>query len=65
MSFVDGLPPDMDSSMHADLQRNKRLELQWLSGAVVDLGKAVGIPTPMNRAVRDILALYSNGSQKG
>ena len=64
MSFVDGLSPDMDSSMHADLQRDKRLELQWLSGAVVDLGKAVGIPTPMNRAVRDILALHSNGSQK-
>jgi 2-dehydropantoate 2-reductase len=64
MAFVDGLPPDMDSSMHADLQREKRLELQWLSGAVVDLGKAAGIPTPMNRAVRDILALHSSGSQK-
>jgi 2-dehydropantoate 2-reductase len=62
MAFVDGLPTDMDSSMHADLQRNKRLELQWLSGAVVDLGHAAGISTPMNRAVRDVLALHTNGS---
>ncbi len=63
LTFVDGLPPDMDSSMHADLQRGKRLELQWLSGAVVDLGEAKSVPTPMNRAVRDILALHAKGSQ--
>ena len=62
MAFVDGLPADMDSSMHADLERNKRLELKWLSGAVVDLGKTLGVPTPMNRAICDILALHANGS---
>lgn len=63
LTFVDGLPPDMDSSMHADLQRGKRLEMRWLSGAVVDLGKTIGVATPMNRAVDDILALYARGSQ--
>jgi 2-dehydropantoate 2-reductase len=49
--------------MHADLQRGKRLEMRWLSGAVVDLGKTIGVATPMNRAVDDILALYARGSQ--
>jgi len=48
--------------MHHDLQHGKRLELRWLSGGVVDLGAEVGVPTPMNRAVRDMLVLYAEGS---
>jgi 2-dehydropantoate 2-reductase len=62
MVFVDTLPPQMTASMQGDLARGNRLELPWLSGAVVDLGGQVGVPTPLNRAVADILALYVNGS---
>jgi 2-dehydropantoate 2-reductase len=29
---------------------------------VVDLGAAVGVPTPMNRAVRDLLILHADGA---
>ena len=61
LAFIDGLPPEMDSSMHADLDSGKRLELDWLSGAVVALGAAVNVPTPMNRAARDILTLHAQG----
>jgi 2-dehydropantoate 2-reductase len=61
LKFCDGLPVDMTSSMHHDLQRGKPLEVAWLSGAVVDLGEAVGIDTPANRAVRDVLALHEQG----
>ena len=61
LAFCDGLPPDMDSSMHADFDSGKRLEVDWLSGAVSELGRAVNVATPMNRAVRDILALYVQG----
>jgi 2-dehydropantoate 2-reductase len=46
--------------MHHDLQHGRPLELSWLSGGVVDLGAAVGVPTPMNRAVRDVLILYAD-----
>jgi 2-dehydropantoate 2-reductase len=63
VAFCEGLPPEMDSSMHADLDNGRRLEVDWLSGAVVELGKAVGVPAPMNRAARDILALYAQGKQ--
>jgi len=59
MAFVDAWPPEMTTSMHHDLQHGKPLELRWLSGGVVDLGTAVGVPTPMNRAVRDVLILYA------
>jgi 2-dehydropantoate 2-reductase len=64
LAFYDGLPAEMVSSMYHDLERGNRLEVDWLSGAVVELGQAVGVPTPLNRAVSDILALHANGKPK-
>jgi len=61
LTFADTLPEDMTSSMHHDLERGNRLEVKWLSGGVVDLGRKAGVPTPANRAVCDILALYADG----
>lgn len=61
LAFCDGLPVDMTSSMHHDLQRGKPLEVMWLAGAVVELGEAAGIPTPANRAVCGALALHAEG----
>ena len=63
LAFVDSLPAEMTSSMHNDLEAGKRLELDWLSGGVVELAKAVNLPAPMNRAVSAILALYADGSE--
>lgn len=62
LAFADGVSPDMTSSMHHDLERGNRLEVQWLSGAVAELGSRAGVPTPLNRAVRDILALHEAGA---
>jgi 2-dehydropantoate 2-reductase len=53
----------MTTSMHHDLQHGRPLELSWLSGGVVELGAAVDVPTPMNRAVRDMLVLYADGAR--
>jgi len=61
LAFVDGLPDAMTSSMHHDLNAGKRLEVSWLSGGVAQLGEKAGVPTPMNRAVWEILALYEAG----
>ena len=61
MAFADTLPYDMTSSMHHDLERGNRLEVEWLSGGVVKMGQEVGIPTPANTAVWDILALHAAG----
>jgi 2-dehydropantoate 2-reductase len=63
LAFADSLPADMTSSMHHDLERGNRLEVDWLSGGVVDLGRGAGIPTPANRAVCDILALHAQGAR--
>ena len=51
----------MTSSMHHDLEKGNKLEVAWLSGGVVQLGRDVQVPTPANRAVWDILALHANG----
>jgi len=62
LAFVDGLPDQMTSSMHHDLKAGKRLEVSWLSGSVAQLGERTGVPTPMNRAVWEILTLREAGS---
>jgi 2-dehydropantoate 2-reductase len=61
LAFGDSLPDDMTSSMHHDLEKGSRLEVEWLSGGVVRLGAEKGIPTPCNRAVCAILALHAGG----
>jgi 2-dehydropantoate 2-reductase len=61
LQLADDVDPDMTSSMHHDLERGNPLEVRWLSGGVVELGKRKGVPTPLNRAIADILALHSAG----
>jgi 2-dehydropantoate 2-reductase len=61
MPAADALPPEMTSSMHNDLKQGNRLEVPWLAGSVVELGAKLGLPTPLNRAVRDILTLHAGG----
>jgi 2-dehydropantoate 2-reductase len=63
LQLADDVAPDMTSSMHHDLQRGNRLEVRWLAGGVVELGKAKGVPTPLNRAIADILALHADGGR--
>jgi 2-dehydropantoate 2-reductase len=61
MAMVEAMPDKFTASMQGDLARGNRLELPWLSGAVVELGEKLGVPTPLNRAVRDMLELYVHG----
>ncbi len=61
LAFADTLPETMTSSMHHDLERGNRLELPWLSGDVVERGRRLGVPTPCNRAVVDMLSLHADG----
>ncbi len=63
--LADDVAPGMTSSLHHDLQRGNPLEVPWLAGGVVELGRQAGVPTPMNRAIADILALYVDGPVVG
>ena len=56
------LPPHTKSSMLEDLERGRRLELPWLSGAVVRIGKDVGVPTPIHSFITAVLGPYVGGA---
>jgi 2-dehydropantoate 2-reductase len=51
----------MKASMAHDLERGNRLELDWLAGKVVQLGRALKVPTPANEAVYAILKSHRSG----
>jgi 2-dehydropantoate 2-reductase len=57
------LPPQAKASMLEDLERGRRLELPWLSGAVVRIGREVGVETPVHRFVTTVLNPHVNGSE--
>lgn len=61
LAFCDTIPATMTSSMQVDLDRGNRLELPWLSGAVVGFGTQLGVPTPANAAIVEALAPYVQG----
>ena len=61
LRLADHVAYDMTSSMHHDLERGNPLEVRWLSGGVVELGQRKAVPTPLNRAIADILALHATG----
>ncbi|MBT5413674.1 MAG: 2-dehydropantoate 2-reductase [Rhodospirillaceae bacterium] len=61
MAMADGLPPGVKSSMLNDLERGSRLELPWLSGGVVRLGREAGVETPTHRFIEQALALHAMG----
>jgi 2-dehydropantoate 2-reductase len=61
MAFADGLPASMTASMAGDLEHGRRLELEWLSGDIVARGTRLGVPTPVHRALNDVLLLHAGG----
>jgi 2-dehydropantoate 2-reductase len=63
MAFSDNAPPGMKASMLHDLEAGNRLELDWLTGKVVSLGKQLHVPTPMSEAVYAAVKLHRMGRQ--
>jgi 2-dehydropantoate 2-reductase len=55
-------PAQMLPSMAIDLLRGNRLELPWLAGKVVALGRELGVPTPTHEVMYAALKPYANGA---
>jgi 2-dehydropantoate 2-reductase len=55
-------PPEMRPSMAVDLLRGNRLELPWLAGKVVALGRELGVPTPTYDVMYAALKPYADGA---
>ncbi|HET7785367.1 MAG TPA: 2-dehydropantoate 2-reductase [Myxococcales bacterium] len=59
LELADSFPPSMLASMAHDLLRGRRLELPWLSGAVVQRAEKHHIPVPAHRAIYAALILHA------
>ena len=62
LDYIDSLPGQAKVSMALDLERGNRLELPWLSGTVIRMGKELSIPTPVNCVIYATLKHYIMGS---
>ncbi len=63
MRFAENAPATMKASLLHDLERGNRLELDWLTGRVVALGRELGVPTPANAAVYAALKPHRAGAK--
>jgi len=63
MTFADGLPAEMKSSMLNDLVAGNRLEAPWLSGAVARMAKQVGIAAPVNSTLFAAVKPFCDGAR--
>jgi 2-dehydropantoate 2-reductase len=61
MRYAATTPHGFKASLLHDLERGNRLELDWLAGRVVALGRELGVPTPMNTAIYGVLKLHRMG----
>ena len=59
--FYGSIPPDTKSSMLMDLENGRRIELNWLSGAVAQFGDELGVPTPTHHAICGALKVTAEG----
>ena len=62
LDFVGHAPPAMKASMALDLERGNRLELPWLGGKVVELGRQLGVATPTHSVMYAVLKPYITGT---
>jgi 2-dehydropantoate 2-reductase len=62
-AFAATVPAGMKASLLHDLEAGNRLEIDWLAGKVVALGRELGVPTPVNDAVYKVLKLHRKGGR--
>lgn len=63
LKLIHGFPATSKSSLLEDLERGRRLELPWLSGAVVRLGTEARVPTPIHQFITTVLTPFVDGSR--
>ena len=62
LNFNRNAPAHLMASMGADLLRGNRIELPWLSGKVIELGRKHGVPTPTHAFLYAMLKPYIMGT---
>jgi 2-dehydropantoate 2-reductase len=62
LAAVKSFPATGMASMAVDLIRGNRIELPWLAGKAVELGREQGVPTPATATLYAALKPYVNGA---
>ena len=70
VALLEDLGPGLRSSMLADVERSRPVEVETLNGTVVSLADDLGVPAPMNRVVTLVLRAHNQriraeGSARG
>ncbi|MCH8296869.1 MAG: ketopantoate reductase family protein [Chloroflexi bacterium] len=60
LDYIDGLP-SFQNSMHTEYEKGLPTELDALSGAVIRLGKQIGVPTPVHSFLYSVLLPHKDG----
>ncbi|MEU6580430.1 2-dehydropantoate 2-reductase [Nocardia sp. NPDC046763] len=61
---VLAVDPVARSSMADDLAAGRKTEIPWLCGEIVSLGTMVGIPTPVNQQLIELVSAAENGDRR-
>ncbi|WP_227982443.1 2-dehydropantoate 2-reductase [Nocardia spumae] len=61
---VLAVDPMARSSMADDLALGRRTEIDWLCGEIVNLGRIVGVPTPVNARLTELIRAAENGDDR-
>ena len=60
LKYIESLP-DFQNSMHGDYEAGRATELEALSGAVIRLGKQIGVKTPVHEFLYSVLLPRKDG----
>jgi 2-dehydropantoate 2-reductase len=63
LATVQSMPATWKASLTVDLEHGRRLEIDWLSGAVHRLGRRAGIPTPVHDVALGVLMPHAAGAR--
>lgn len=61
---VLAVDPLARSSMADDLALGRRTEIDWLCGEIVNLGRMVGVPTPVNARLIELVRAAEEGDER-
>lgn len=61
LAFLRSVPANWTPSMTTDLLAGNKLELPWFAGKVVQLGRELGVPTPVNGIIYAALKPFVGG----
>ncbi|WP_433685746.1 2-dehydropantoate 2-reductase [Nocardia sp. CA-119907] len=61
---VLAVDPEARSSMADDLALGRKTEVSWLCGEIVSLGAMVGLPTPVNQRLIELIVAAEQGDRR-